>query len=377
MDVTIIFYLIPACLATVGLLRYDLSDHSRGKRLLWVALYLYLVLLMGLRFEVGGDTLTYMSWFTWAHSLAKWEPFNPANVFEPGFTFICACVKSLGGEFYHLQIVHAIIINSCLFFFISKNTKYWFSALLVAFLTYYIYFSTEILREAIAIFIFVLNFKSFEERRWGRFYLGVVCCIFFHLSASFLLVLPLLSRLKFNRSYIWAVGIFIALCMFLKPLFSMVSDIAPAVGAKAEGYGKHTYVGYIWVGLRLIQFTIIPYLTLLFCKKIFRCKPKFEIAYLIIMLMGIGIIFVPIIFQRFTNYYYPLLSLSLADVLCRYIKSLRLNRRVAALVLTLLITVGYGSYYFHLGFYKRWIPYSSIINPVSYSFRQKFINGGG
>lgn len=331
---------------------------------------------MGLRFEVGGDTLTYMSWYEWAKPISSWNPFDVTNIYEPGFTFIAACVKSLHGEFYHFQIVHAIILNTCIFYFISKNTQYRFSAILVAFLTYYIYFSTEVLREAIAVFIFILNFKSFTEHRWGRYYLVVFICILFHFSATFLLVLPLLSRIKFNVSYLWIVIALIIACLLLKPIAEMIGSVVPAIGAKAQSYENYKNVGYLWEGLRIIQFTIIPLLTLVMCKKIFHFKPKFEIAFLIISLLGIGIVFVPIIFQRFTNYFYPLIALAYADIIAGQIVKLNVNKQLASICLTVIILIGYGSFYVHLDFYKRWFPYSSILNPVSYPIRYQYYGGG-
>lgn len=363
-------------LAGIGVGLYDFTSKYKGKNFLWIVIYIYLILLIGLRFEVGGDTLTYMSWFEWAKPLSRWNPFDLENVFEPGFTFIVACVKEFGGEFYHFQIVHAIIINSCIFYFISKNTKYRFSSLLVGFLTYYIYFSTEILRESIAIFIFILNFKSFIYKKWIRYYIGIFFCIFFHLSSSFLLILPLLYKLKFDASYLKYIILFIFVCIFLQPLFSIIAEVAPVVGDKAEGYGRHSNVGYLWAGLRILQFSIIPLLTLIICKYIFHIKPKYEIAYLILIILGIGILFSPIIFQRFTNYFYPLLALSLADVICKNIRSKNHNKIYASILLTIVITFGYGSFYIYLDFYQRWIPYSSIYNPQSYSVRYKFYGGG-
>lgn len=332
---------------------------------------------MGLRYEVGGDTLTYMSWYEWAHDLKNWHPFDVGNVFEPGFTFLVACVKSLSdGSFYWFQLLHAFILNTCIFYFIAKNTKYRFSALLIAFLTYYLYFSTEILREAIAIFIFIFNFNSFVKHKWGRYYLGVACCIPFHLSSSFLLVLPILANLKFNKSYFRVIIIFCALCLVLQPIFVIISNIVPAVGAKAIGYGKHTNVGYLWAGLRILQFSIIPLITLILCKRIFYMTPKYEIAYLILILLGIGIAFIPIIFQRFTNYFYPLLALSLADVICKNIRSVNLNKRLASLILSIIIFFSFGYYYLYLDFYQMWLPYSSVLDPHSYTFRYRFFGGG-
>ena len=331
---------------------------------------------MGLRYKVGGDTLTYMEWYVWARDLSNWSLIDPTITFEPGFTLLGALAKSIGDDFYYLQLLHAVILNSCIFILLYKNTKYRFSALLVALLTYYIYFSTEVLRESIAVMIFTLNFKSFLDKKWMKYYIGVFACIFFHLSASFLLFLPLCSKLKLNKFFGIVIIFFVAGCMALQPIFSILSDIAPVLGEKANNYSDHNFVGYLWAGIRVFQFSIIPYIFLFFSKKVFCISPKYEITYLFMILSGIGVVFSPIIFQRFTNYFYPLYALSITNVICYGITSFRLHKRIASYLLTLIILIGYGSYYIYLDAYKMWLPYSSILNPQEYSFRQKFANGG-
>lgn len=331
---------------------------------------------MGFRYKVGGDTLTYMMWFEWAKDLSSWNPLDIIGGYEPGFTFLAALAKSLGGEFFYLQLIHAFILNTCIFVFISNNTKYRFTALLIALLTYYIYFSTEVLREAIAVMIFTLNFKSYVEKKWLRYYVGVIVCIFFHLSASFLLILPIFSNLRFNYKFAIVFVCFVLTCFLLRPLFSLLSTIVPILGEKASSYSEYSFVGYFWAGLRVFQFSLIPFLFLIFCKKIFHAYPQFEISYLVMILLGVGVIFSPIIFQRFTNYFYPLYALSIADVISHGIVSVNNAKKMAALMMGLLITIGYGSYFFYLDAYKMWVPYSSVFNPQEYSFRQKFANGG-
>lgn len=376
MESSIILYLIPAALALLGACQYDFSSHQRGRKALWYLIYIYLILFIGLRYKVGGDTLTYMEWYVWAKDITEWTPFSALERLEPGFTFLAAIAKSITDEFYCFQIIHAIIINSCIFYFISKNTRYRFSALLITFITYYLYFSTEVLRESLSVMIFTLNYKSFINRKWLRYYCGVFICILFHLSASFLLLLPFFRNLKFNRYFLLYIIGLIILGIALKPIFSIISVIAPMLGEKATTYGDHGFVGYFWAGLRIIQFSIIPSIILVLSNKSLKIHPKYEISYLFMILSGIGVIFSPIVFQRFTNYFYPLYALSLTDVICSCIISKYLKKRFTSFVLTILITLGYGTYFIYLDAYQMWLPYSSVFKPNEFAFRQKFANGG-
>ena len=371
-----IAYIVPLLIALMGAGLYDFGIYRNGKHFLWSLLCGYLILVLGLRYEVGGDTLNYMGWFEWAKDLKDWSPFNMSQVYEPGFTLLAALAKSCGDEFYYLQFLHAGILNICIFYFISTNTRYWFSSLLIAFLTYYIYFSTEVLREAIAVMIFVLNFKLFMRKEWGKYYIMVIICILFHYSASFLLFLPFFSRLRFSSKFIWFVMFFGLMCFGLRSMFFAAMEHIPLIGDKAIAYAGHSFVGYFWAGLRVFQFSIIPVLLLKFAHNILHQRPKYEITYLFIIMSGIGVIFLPIIFQRFTNYFYPLYALSITDILCNSLRSRKFNIKFSGVLLSLIITFGYGTYFIYLDAYQMWLPYSSIMNPIHYQFRNKFANGG-
>jgi asparagine N-glycosylation enzyme membrane subunit Stt3 len=162
----------------------------------------------------------------------------------------------------------------------------------------------------------------------------------------------------------------------MNPIISLLDSFVPIIADKAKSYGRHTYVGYFWVGMRVIQFSVIPYFVLYLNKKHFKTELKFESVYLYMIIIGMGMIFIPIIFQRFTNYFYPMLSLSMADLICKGFSSLNINKKCMSAVLSLVVCVGYGTYFIYLDFYEMWVPYSWVFNPIQYSERYKFANGG-
>ena len=189
-----IVYLIPLLASVFGVYKFDINK-KRGGQILYYFLFIYLVLLIGLRFEVGGDTLVYMEDYKWRPDLAEWE-FSWTDYYEPLYTLLCALAKSIGSDFVYFQLLHSLIFNTCLFYFISKNTEYKFSALFLCFIYYYLYFSTEILRESLAIFVFILNYRNYERGNWGKYYLGVCVAVLFHISAVILLIFPFVRWMK-------------------------------------------------------------------------------------------------------------------------------------------------------------------------------------
>ena len=71
---------------------------------------------------------------------------------EPLFIFFRGFNKINYKRFYFFQIVHSIIINSVVFWFISSNTKNKFTAVFLYFLFLYVLVNMEIAREALARF---------------------------------------------------------------------------------------------------------------------------------------------------------------------------------------------------------------------------------
>ena len=367
-------YIIPLILTVLASIHYDWSSHKAGKLFIWFFLYIYMVLLMGLRYKVGGDTLNYMDWHYYAPSLSEWKLFDVSNPYEPGFTLLGSFSRSISKEFWVFELIHAFILNTCIFYFIAKNTKYRFLGLFICFLFYYLYFSTEILRESIAVFVFVLNYKYFEKKQWLKYYISVFVACLFHISAVFLIILPLMRSVKMNQYFLFILGLFLLLMLNLNNVFSIFFNVGK-IGDKIQSYDQYTYVGYLWVALRFLQYVVFPVIIYMFGKYTLKLIIPDETVYCMLILLGVGIFFNPVIFSRFTNYLYPLLAISCTNILGKAIASYRITVQMNALILLCFMLVIYGSYYIHLDFYRRWAPYSSYIDPIDYSFRENFRAG--
>ena len=104
-------YAIVILLALVGFFFVD-NKHAQRNKGIWIALiWLVLTLLIGLRFQVGGDTINYMGDYNWRNGLLEWE-FDLTDKYQPGYTFLCSIAKSFSSEFYVFQLIHAATVNS-------------------------------------------------------------------------------------------------------------------------------------------------------------------------------------------------------------------------------------------------------------------------
>lgn len=356
-------YLIALLIPVGGLIVSDFSERSRYKRLCMVVIWIYLTLLIGLRYKVGGDTLNYMGDYQWRVPLKDWS-FNPLDIYQPGYTLLCSVAKSISPEFYVFQLIHVAIVNTLLFIFINRYTKYFFASLLSVFFTCYLYFTTEILREVIAVLIFVLNYKSLMERRWLRYYLGVLASCCFHISAIFLVIIPIFRSVKINRRYFIIFSITLIAMFFLKSILNLLAEIS-IIGDKIDSYKDVSSIGLLADALSTSRSSLFPLLFVILAKYVCKRQVKFENMIAIMCLLGIAAFFSPIIFNRATNYFILFYSVSIADFCVHYLKKGSKTLRRNSIIISLCFFMLYGSDYIMYGRYTRWVPYHSIFNPIT------------
>lgn len=356
-------YSVVILIVIIGFIFVDNQRYQRYKQH-WITLtWVILTLLIGFRFQVGGDTIVYMSDYSWRKGLADWE-FDLTDKFQPGYTLLCSFAKTISSEFYVFQLIHAAIVNTLLFIFINRYTKYFFASLLSIIFTCYLYFTTEILRETIAVLIFALNYRSLVQGKWLRYYLGIIFCCFFHLSAIFLIVLPLLRNIKFNRYYLLILALTLIAMVFLRNILNTLSQIA-LLSEKLNSYKGITSTGLLADLMNLSRTCIFPICFGFVAKYLCKRQIKFENMIAIMSIFGLASFFNPIIFSRATNYFVLFFSISIADFCIQSFRQYNISINNNAIALTLCFFILYGSGYIMYGKYNRWVPYYSIYNPVS------------
>lgn len=352
-------YLFPLILCLNGCIKYD--NHNRKNvfsSILYGFLFCYLVLLIGFRFEIGGDSLTYEAYYKHAaRSLEDWS-FDQIDIYQPGFTFLMAVPKYyFGKDFVYFQLLHSFIVNVLLFVFVAKNTRYKFTALTLILYAVYLYFLTEVLREVVAIMIFSLSYPVYKNREWIVYILIILFACLFHPSAIVLLLLPFLRNLKLNRYFIfYFIGTIIA-AMFSKKLFPLLG--IDFIIEKAEGNAAD-FVGFSMMIAPLLKGLVFPAVFACFVKFGTSYRLQFENYIAIMILIGGASAVYPLIFGRTLNYFYLFLLLSFADYINNAIKSrLKPAKANMCLLLTLFIICYLSSYLVLGGWYRYWIPYKS------------------
>lgn len=344
-------------------IQYDLKQQRNiGKNVAFILLYLYLTLLIGLRYKVGGDTINYMQHWQWINDLSNWT-FTFVAKYAPGYSFICSVCKTINHSFFFFQFIYCAIFNALLFIFVRKYTKYWFSSMFCIVYICYLYFSTEILRESLAVIIFSLAINSLLQKKLIKYYFSVFLAFLFHPSAIFLITLPIFSSLKFSRKYFI---IYILFCIGLIILKSQLHRIAgfPVIGPSLIPYMDENSQGYLADFMSYLRLSLFPMLLVTFVKYNSKITSKYETLIAILCLFGIGAYISPTIFQRFCNYFLLIEAVVYGDLFIECLKSTSSVTKKNITIFIISFILIYGSEYILYDKYTRWIPYSSIYNPI-------------
>ena len=190
-------YLIFLIIIVIPLFKYKKQD--KGNSYYWF-LCLTFILLMGLRYRVGGDCLRYEVAFDSDPTLQEWMRGDFLLMkHQPGWYLFCAVCKEIVDNFFFLQFVHCAIVNIVVFYFAKKYCNHKFTFVFLYALLQYTYFSTEIMRESLAVCIFLLSYDYIEKKKYIPYYIGCVLAFFFHASAIFIFFIPLIYK-KINKN---------------------------------------------------------------------------------------------------------------------------------------------------------------------------------
>lgn len=322
----------------------------------YVLIYLYCIILFGLRYRVGIDTLNYMYKYDDLPSLSLLSIENfTESTSAPGWVMLVAVCKQITPSFYLIQLVVSLIFNSCLFVALKKYSKNPFLSFVIFMFMNGFYFNTEILKESIAVGIFLLNIENLIEGKWRKYYSLVFLSFFFHYSAIILLFFPLLRKLQFNMSFVLGGMSFVLLDVFLMKIISSYIPIE-ALSDRYEQYGSME-LNYNWILFAFLKSAFIA-LCMLILSRIRKVHlGRFEFLLCLSILFAAGSIHFPIIFQRFNNY----TCIFIAIVFTDFLLNKRFNQFVKIALLCSYIVIYTYSYYEH-GRYRIWYPYHSILN---------------
>ena len=382
-------YIIIFAIILCGIYRYDFLSRTDAKLGVFSYIFILLTCVSVLKYRVGSDILVYMSEYGDYLPLNKLTVsyvFDNANR-QPGWIFLISILKSFSNDFFVFQFVQAIFINYAISRTIVFNTKYIFTATLFYFVYLYTELNFEVMRESFAVGFFLFSLEADKRNLWFKYYILVSISFLFHLSAFFLLVLPVLKLLPIHKKAIWGYLIILSLFsfLFLPDLHDTFKDMDislwAALDEKATSYLASEKYKVEWEKSFLFKssFVLAVSYWISVIKGYYNGCRKWEIQlgilYFIFETLNTGIPF----FYRFNNYILLVYLLMLTNSIYAIISHCYFVKFRGVLLLFLICIFIYlpiNSYFRPTSFrgvpeYRKYYPYYTIFTKEKDLLRER------
>ena len=204
-------------------INYDILEKRGCKETHYRIAITLLILLAGLRWRVGSDTVVYASDFYLSHDLfhLEWNDFQSLSRM-PFWVLLNATCKTIWNDFLLVQFTVALFTISVFGYFIKNICPTLrFCLLFFFFIGEYTSLCMELLREAVAVSFVLLAIISFNRSRIGRCLLYAVLAVCSHFYAIVAIALFVLIYYLFPKN-IWIQLIIYSFVFIITVVFSDV-----------------------------------------------------------------------------------------------------------------------------------------------------------
>ena len=330
-----------------------------------------MILVSGLRYRVGSDTVVYMDDFKYYPDLfhLRWNDFSDVR-YEPFWILLNVCCKTLCNDFFLVQCVISMIHIVIWGKFVKKVCPtLCFSMVLFYYMFEYTKQNMEVMREAVALAFFLLAILALDERKTWKVMLYVITAFLFHKFSlvvlpviAFFIIMPIVQR---DWIYTIIENILSLDTIFTKGLiFYATSD-------------QYTMIEYNWKGVLVTFLAIYIYIFMVIrCKHIFSEYIKisnniFESTiYFSAILISVKFSFM--IFYRLYDYFQSFTSLLVIICFMECVKKMDVKQRIVLCFFSLLIPVYFCYKSYAVPFannpnatqrYMIYYPYSFVFYP--------------
>ena len=367
--------------------QYDYLKKNKHKQLWYYIMLILFILIAGLRYRIGVDSIRYDRGFAFYPSLCNLaaDDFIYSS-YQPLYILLTAIARSFSDEFWMLQLLHSVLVNVVVFRFFRLNTKNVFLSILLYFIFLYSSYLFEVMRESSAVCMLLLGWEFFKKDEWIIFTIFIFLATLFHISALPLLILPVLrlfkvwSHLDVNKyTILYLVVIYIVGSIIQRVFFDYIIqlNLIESVTDKANRYVDSDLAGsqlnIFGIIENCIRQILFPFLGCLILKKQNSLDKNVE-SMLIICFSFIVLSFSISLAYRYNNYLYPFALIVMADaiyskkIFCykkSYIRLKSFNSWLAIIAIIAIIQIR-GCYLVPIRNtsykdYMRYYPYANII----------------
>lgn len=180
---------------------YDICGKERNREFWYVTVLCVFILLAGLRWRVGIDTIRYTFHFYYDYPSLDHFSFKDYGLgTNPLFVFLNSLVKTLGGRFFIVQLVQAAFVNVLIMNYFKKHTKYIFTCAVFYFCISFSGIMMEAMKASFSIAISLYAFDYFIEKKWLKGYILLIVATMFHAQTLVLFLFPAFLFLRLNKN---------------------------------------------------------------------------------------------------------------------------------------------------------------------------------
>lgn len=239
------------------------NQSSIPQKIFLITIGLFLVLISGLRsYSVGVDTLSYMGFYDMSRYLSFDRIINGTFGVENGYLYYNKMLNFISESPQFMLIINALVITTGILYFIYKNSPNVTLSVYLYITLYYFAVSLNIMRQFIALSIFLIALEQLKKNRWLTYIIIIYLSSLIHESALICLPVVFIHYLKptiKNMIWIFCVAIGSTIFVYINP--SIVSILSGSYSRYVETtYFEANQVGgtiIIWIVQIAMYFSTI------------------------------------------------------------------------------------------------------------------------
>lgn len=232
----LIYMFIIAGMILLGIVLKPNNNLKNRKIYIFIVFGLLIIIAAIRSYTIGTDTEQY----TGSYKVIRSIDFAKHNTirFEIGFFTMCKILNYFSEDPQILLIITSLIIFGAMGFFVYENSEdVIMSSILFVTLNYYGLFLSA-MRQALAIGIIAFSLRYLYEKKYIKYFLGILVASLFHQTAIIMVVLIFFRNIKFFKKYLY-IDILIAIVafMFANKLFGVIVKFFTVY----ESYSKSSF----------------------------------------------------------------------------------------------------------------------------------------
>lgn len=250
----------------------------------WGSAILVASLVSGLRYGVGTDFFSYEQWFR--HFLTY--PINWNNYQDISFTILIKSLQLFTDNPQLLFLVSAFMTNLLVMLFIKKNTDLYDLGFFLFITLYFYYSSLNIMRQWIAISIFLYSLKYAFDKKIIKYFLLVLLASTFHASALLMLPIYYIFRLKVNIINIFVIFIISFIIAFnFNAIIIKLATLLPFLNAdRYIAYFDSSFATSGGGGWAYSIILVTIFISMVFCRNKYELNIKYGNKHLILLVFA-------------------------------------------------------------------------------------------